>query len=588
MIRCQVVCVALACVVFVSGVPPCGCSREGRPRGGLPDVPRERTLVLDCPDSGVGTGQYADWNSFNPFIPGGISRTGYNFVYEPLYFYNAYRDELIPWVAEGHSWNATYTEVAIRIRKGVEWSDGRPWTAHDLVFTLDMLRRNAPFLAGSTDIAATVDELEALDDHTARISLKRPSPRFVFDHLTNKFITGVTLVPRHVWEGRDPKTFRNLDIAGGSPVVSGPYRLVQSIPSRKVWDLRRDWWAARIGFRPLPKVERIIYLTYMGEPQRVERLVADELDSSLELRAANIEALLERNPRVTTWSGRQKPYGYLDHWPVSLGFNVLEKPYSEAAFRRAVAFAIDRRQLVEVGYRGAGEATLVPFPEFPAMRPYVEALGDLFEKHSHGQFDPARSAELMERSGWRRGESGFWERAGERASVPIEGYVYIFQDIAPVLVEQLRRAGFDASFRTAVDCYSRMATGQARAFLCGTSGSVKDPCATLLLFHSRHVRPTGAAASTFWRWSNPRFDSLVERLAELPAEDPRFMELYREAMDIWLGELPAVPLVAWHQRVPYNETRWKGWPTAANPYVNGAYWHKTFLLVLLGLEPVHP
>jgi peptide/nickel transport system substrate-binding protein len=562
-----------------------GCGRTPKNAGGLREVPRNRTLILDCPDSGIGTGQYTDWDSFNPFIPGGISRTGHNFLYEPLYFYNVYRDETIPWIAESHEYNADFTEVTVRLRKGVEWSDGEPWTARDLVFTVNMLKENAPALLYSLDMANAVKEAVATDDLTARITLRSPNPRFVFNYFTSRFCMGIPIVPKHIWQGKDPKTFKNLDIARGWPVVSGPYGMALSTPEKKVWDLRTGWWATKTGFRRLPKVERIIYQTYKGEPQRVQSLVADELDSSLEIRPANAEVLLQKNPRITTWSGREKPYGYLDHWPVCLGFNDLEAPCSDPEFRRAVALAIDRHQLVEVGLRGAGGSTLVPFPEFPPMKRFVDGVGDIFDKYEHGACNPAKSAEIMARLGWSKDGKGFWSKGGARASLVIDGYVYIYDDFAPVLVEQLRRAGFDASFRSATDCYSRMSTGQAQAFLCGTSASVRDPYPTLSHYHSRYIQPTGKAAPIFWRWKNERYDELVDRMALLPADDPAFMALYREAMDIWLRELPSIPVLAWHQRPPYNETYWKGWPTAADPYVNGAYWHKTWLLVLLRLEP---
>lgn len=49
-------------------------------------IPRNRTLIMDCPEANTCSGQIQDYNSFNPFIPGGISRIGYNFLFEPLFF----------------------------------------------------------------------------------------------------------------------------------------------------------------------------------------------------------------------------------------------------------------------------------------------------------------------------------------------------------------------------------------------------------------------------------------------------------------------------------------------------------------------
>ena len=154
-----------------------------------------------------------------------------------------------------------------------------------------------------------------------------------------------------------------------------------------------------------------------------------------------------------------------------------------------------------------------------------------------------------------------------------------------MLIEQLRQAGFDASFRATNDAYTRMTQGTARAFVIGHAASVRDPYFTLRLYHSRFVQPTGTAAEYFWRWKNEEFDAIVDRMAEVAPDDPELVALFRQAMDIWFRELPSIPLIQWYHRIPHNETYWKNWPTAENPYVNSAYWHRTWLLVLLNLEP---
>ena len=49
--------------------------------------------------------------------------------------------------------------------------------------------------------------------------------------------------------------------------------------------------------------------------------------------------------------------------------------------------------------------------------------------------------------------------------------------------------------------------------------------------------------------------------------------------------MPVVPLLQWFHRIPHNQTYWTNWPSAENPYMNSAYWVRSFLIVLLGLEP---
>ena len=557
-----------------------GTEDQAKQQPSVQQVPRDRTLIL-------GLTQMLDYDAFNPYIPGMVSSTGSNFLFEPLYYYNAYSEEnnLIPWIAESHQYNEDYTEVTIKIRDGVQWSDGMPWTARDLVFTINMLKANAPELLLSTDMETWVAEAVAVDALTARITLKASNPRFLFSYFTDCFGNGVRIVPEHIWKDQDAKTFKNLDLAKGWPVVSGPYRLVITAPEQRVWDLRPDWWAVGLGFQQLPKVERIIYLPFGNEAKWSQQLLANEIDSSIDLRPVNIKTVLEQNPNISTWTGREAPYGYLDWWPLSLGFNNLEEPFSDPEIRWAINYAINRAQVVDVGWQGAGTFTLHPYPEFPPLMRYIDQIQDLLAQYQLNTYDPARTAEIMERKGWHKDEDGFWRKDGARFKIVVDVFPNLFQDFTPVLIEQLRQAGFDASFRATNDAYTRMTQGTARAFVIGHAASVRDPYFTLRLYHSRFVQPTGTAAEYFWRWKNEEFDAIVDRMAEVAPDDPELVALFRKAMDIWFRELPSIPLIQWYHRIPHNETYWKNWPTAENPYVNSAYWHRTWLLVLLNLEP---
>ena len=296
--------------------------------------------------------------------------------------------------------------------------------------------------------------------------------------------------PKHIWEGEDAKTFANLDLQRGWPVVSGPYRLVRSEPQQRIWDLRRDWWAAETGFRRLPRVERLIYLPYIDEDKRVQLLISNQMDTCLDLRPSNIKTILDQNPDVSTWTGREPPYGYLDWWPIALGFNNLEAPFADAEIRWAINHAINRQQLVEVGWQGAGTYSLLPFPDFPPLRRFMDQIGDLLARYPVGTHDPAKTAEIMQRRGWDL-EKGIWTKEGTPFKITIDLHPNL-HDIVPVLVEQLRRAGFDAGFQNDFRLLHPHDRGRRPGpFLIGNAGSVRDPYFTLRLYHSRYVQPTG-------------------------------------------------------------------------------------------------
>ena len=404
----------------------------------LKKVPRNRTLIMDCAEANSCSGQIQDYNSFNPFIPGSISRIGFNFLYEPLYFFNAYEEnsELIPWIAESHRFNEDYTELVVKIRPGVEWSDGHPWSAHDFVFTINMLVEHTPQLVYSTDMATWVEEAVALDSLTARVTLKAPNPRFLFSYFVHSGDQGCPIVPKHIWEDKDPLTFANFDLQKGWPVLTGPYRIARSEPAQRIWDLREGWWAEKLGFQELPQVERLIYLTYMEEHKRVQNLIANNIDTCLELRPANMVSLLERNRNITTWTAASRrtatslggPY----RWG-SMGWRPLVRPGD------APRGQLRHRPRTTRGHRLAKLRCMDPaaLARPPADAAVFCPLRGLVAKHQVGVFDLEKSAEILARKGYIR-NGVFWEKDGQPLSMVIDIFSH-FQDLTPVLIAQLKR-----------------------------------------------------------------------------------------------------------------------------------------------------
>ena len=459
-----------------------------------------------------------------------------------------------------------------------------PWTARDLVFTIICSRptRRSCYCPpickpGSPRLWPWTSGRRA-----SHCGIQSKISVFVFHRLFRQWGPHS---PRAHLERPRPQDFQkprpSTGLAGGQRALSPS----DCRSEQRVWDLRQGWWAVGLGFQRLPKVERIIYLPFGNEAKWSQQLLANEIDRAWTCAPSISRPSSRQNPNISTWTGREAPYGYLDWWPLSLGFNNLEEPFSDPEIRWAVNYAINRAQVVDVGWQGAGKFTLHPYPEFPPLMRYIDQIQDLFAQYQLNTYDPARTAEIMERKGWHKDEDGFWSKDGTRLKMVVDVFPNLFQDFTPVLIEQLRQAGFDASFRATNDAYTRMTQGTARAFVMGHAASVRDPYFTLRLYHSRFVQPTGTAAEYSGVGKNEEFDAIVDRMAEVAPDDPELVALFRRAMDIWLRELPSIPLIQWYHRIPHNELIGKTGPTAENPYVNSAYWHRTWLLVLLNLEP---
>jgi peptide/nickel transport system substrate-binding protein len=108
----------------------------------------------------------------------------------------------------------------------------------------------------------------------------------------------------------------------------------------------------------------------------------------------------------------------------------------------------------------------------------------------------------------------------------------------------------------------------------------------MFLYQSSSVAVPGMHASNFTYWKNADYDKIVDEMAITPTTDQaKLLDQFKRAMAIWLPELPDIPFQNWYHRIPYNTTNWTGWPNKDNAFVNGAFWHLTFQLILNELKP---
>ncbi len=414
----------------------------------------------------------------------------------------------------------------------------------------------------------------------------------MFEVLELKFDTGIPIVPEHVLaKEKDWNAFPG----GFTMPHSGPYTIVSWDRNQKILDLRPDWWAVKAGLIKTPDVKRIVMVNLGGQIGQnmdlvAQRVVNNEMDSCLDMRSALIKSIVERNPKVTTYTGNESPYGYRDWWPNSLWMNDQLPPYNNPRIRRAMALTIDRDTIDSVIYEGAKIATIYPFPLYPGLVKFANspAVKELEEKYQPGAFDLDESAKIMQEEGYTLNGDKLWEKDGQTISAVINAFEGIHSDIAPVLVEMLRKGGFDASVNFGNDAFQNMMDGKAGLYMWGHGASLRDPYAALELFHGKYSATIGTTAgSNRWsRYKNPEYDKLLDQMAPLSSDDPRFQALAAQALGIYWRDTIDIPIIQWLHRIPYNQTYWTNWPTRDNlaAGTNGAFWAQTGMLVVTNLK----
>jgi peptide/nickel transport system substrate-binding protein len=380
----------------------------------LPPIARERTMILVW---GGREGRWVDWDLWNPYSIGSNHQNGPNLIYEPLAYYSAFADKTQMWLAESYVFDPDFKRLTIKTRPGIAWSDGEPFGAEDVAYTLNTLRDLGPKVRWGVDVQQAVEKAAASDGNTVVIDFKIPAPRFFF-FMTYKYDIGVYIVPKHIFEGQDWTTFKHFDLGKNWPITTGPWQVVEASPQQKVFDRRAAWWAADRKLAPLPAVERNICLPFAGEQQAAQALITNQLDAGTGMQPATFPTVFRQNPKVITHTGQTSPYGYMDWWPISLYVNNERPPFNDKDVRWALSYYINRQQLIEVGYLGACTASELPLPPYPPLLPYFDTVKDLLAKYDTNEFAPKKGDGLLAAKSFKKDGEGFWADAqGKRLNV---------------------------------------------------------------------------------------------------------------------------------------------------------------------------
>jgi peptide/nickel transport system substrate-binding protein len=152
----------------------------------LPNVPRNKTLVV-AHDTEAPV--YRNIGLANPYSVNNEDYRGSIInMFEPLFYFNSMTNKVIPWIGTDYNYDPDYTSITVKLHDGVTWSDGKPFTADDVVYTLNMLIANGngkKDLVYATNLADDVKAVTKIDRLTVKIDFKRADPRFAYKYLIN-------------------------------------------------------------------------------------------------------------------------------------------------------------------------------------------------------------------------------------------------------------------------------------------------------------------------------------------------------------------------------------------------------------------
>lgn len=420
----------------------------------------------------------------------------------------------------------TYTYT---LRDGVEFSDGEPLTAADVVFTYRTVLDEKTNNTSRSELDA-VKEIRADGDDKVVFTLKYPYAPFAGR-------TVLPIVPEHIAAEQDPNT----GSFNTKPVGSGPYVLSAWSKGEKLtFKANPNYWGGA------PKVKTFTMAVIGDDNVRATRLRSGDLDGAI--LPPNLAATFKNDDGLKTYDA--KSYDFR-----TVALPQANKVTGDRAIRQALDAAVDREAMVDKVLDGAGRPAYGPLPvDDPRFAKGIERDQDL-----------GKAKRILDSAGWKAGKGGIRAKGGQRAAFTL---LYpsgdkVRQDHALAYASDAKKAGIDVTVESATweVIEPRM---RDDAVLAGF-GSTGDP--DFGLYTLLHSSLAGDGFNNMARYDNAAVDKALDTGRRSQVEATR--ETAYDTLQRELVKDPGYTFLTHIDHLYVLNDRWSGLTTQLEPHEHG-------------------
>jgi peptide/nickel transport system substrate-binding protein len=454
---------------------------------------------------------------------------------------------IVPALAESWTFSDDCRDLTFKLRQGVRWHDGRPFTADDVLFTHAAMTNPKTPTPYREDFEA-IERIEAVDAHTVRITYKTPYAKALSSW--SMYMLPKHLLESYVAEGRLREAPQNLT----APVGTGPYRFKEWKSGEKVVLVANpDYYE-----KGRPYISRIVY-----------RVIPSQATIFLELKARGVDGASLTSlqyTRQTDYPAFKKNYARFRYSTPSVAYmalNLKDPRFADKRVRHAIAHAINKQELIDHVILGLGQPATGPY--LPGTWSHNPGVKDL-------PYDPKRARELLAEAGWRdRDAEGYVLKDGKPFTFEILSNQGNDErkKVAEVIQAAMRDVGIKADVRMvewATLLKEHVRKRNFDALVLGW-GLGLDPD-RFSFFHSSKMRPEDFNVASY---ANPEVDTLLEqgratcrieerarayhRVHELLADDLPVLFLYhRDSLPVVSSRIRGIKPAA--AGIKYNFQEW--------------------------------
>jgi len=425
-------------------------------------------------------------------------------IYEGLV---TYAPDLTPVPLLAESWTLSEDELVytFHLRRGATWHDGAPFTAADVVFTLDVFLREV-HPRWRPIVNTQVEQITAVDDHTVEIRLKQK-----FDPLTLA-IGDMPIIPRHIYEGTEFRT----NPANNTPVGTGPMKFKEWRSGSFVHLVRNEDYY----MEGKPHLDEVFYHFI---PDAASRAVAYEAGTVDVLAPNSVEyfeiARLGRDPDTCVTSNGWELFSPLTF----VHLNVRNGPLASKEFRQGLMHAMDRQFAIDALWEGYGRL---------ATGPVASTTRFFSDQVRTYEFDRDKARELIAASGY----------DGEPVRFLVLPYAEVWTRWAEIIRENLEEVGVKVELVTTdVAGWTERMGNWDFDMTHQTFYQFGDPAIGVARLYISSNIIKGTPFANVGGYSNEEVDALFAEAATAPRDERE--AIYQRVQELLTEEVPVLWLM---------------------------------------------
>lgn len=490
--------------------------------------------------------------NFNPFdlnMTGGTN----GLIYQPLAYMDLVSGKTYYFLAKSTSWSNQNKTLNVTLRNGVKWQDGKPFSANDVVFTFNLLKKYPA--ADTSGLWKELSSVKKVGSNQVAFNFKTADVPF------QSFILQQLIVSQHIWKNKGNPAKAQIT----NPVGTGPYTLDTFSPSVYSLKANLNYYLGEY------KVPEIKFPSYSGNDSAQLALTKGTVDWA--------SIFIPNADKVYKSKSANNHYWYPANNDVTLFTNLSNPLLKQLPVRKAISYAINRKALSQKAESGF-EPVASPSG---LIKPQVNQWIDPKLKGKTFTYDTNKAVQTLKNAGFTKNSNGIFEKGGQPLSfslTTVSGWTD-WASMCSLMKSDLKKVGIEVKINSVQQsAYTDNMQHKKYQLALGSENAGPSP---YRLFNN-FLNPN--QVYDYEGFNDPKVTNALNDFAQTTDQQKQKQDMYVVENAI-ANQLPSILLTEGPYWYEYSTSKYTGWPSKNNPYVAPAAWAWPAQAVVLShLKPV--